>query len=105
MPPVHAANLVANSGNTTYGVDVIRFDLVSSLYEILDNNPVAGDLKHGESDVTSLLCKFRSGRRFIYGNTHLPNYKRGKSSSVVFPDNMPPVSNYLVCYLCASYWS
>ena len=23
MPPVHAANLVANSGNTTYGVDVI----------------------------------------------------------------------------------
>ena len=24
MPPVHAANLVANSGNTAYGVDVIR---------------------------------------------------------------------------------
>ena len=23
MPPVHAANLVANSGNTVYGVDVI----------------------------------------------------------------------------------
>ena len=23
MPPVHAANLVANNGNTTYGVDVI----------------------------------------------------------------------------------
>ena len=23
MPPVHAANLVANSGNTAYGVDVI----------------------------------------------------------------------------------
>ena len=25
MPPVHAANLVANSGNTAYGVDVIMF--------------------------------------------------------------------------------
>ena len=24
MPPVHAANLVANSGNTAYGVDVIE---------------------------------------------------------------------------------
>ena len=24
MPPVHAANLVANSGNTAYGVDVIN---------------------------------------------------------------------------------
>ena len=24
MPPVHAANLVANSGNTEYGVDVIK---------------------------------------------------------------------------------
>ena len=23
MPPVHAANLVANSGNTAYGADVI----------------------------------------------------------------------------------
>ena len=23
LPPVHAANLVANSGNTAYGVDVI----------------------------------------------------------------------------------
>ena len=27
MPPVHVANLVANSGNTAYGVDVI-FDLI-----------------------------------------------------------------------------
>ena len=25
-PPVHVANLVANSGNTTYGVDVIVSD-------------------------------------------------------------------------------
>ena len=24
MPPVHAATLVANSGNTAYGVDVIK---------------------------------------------------------------------------------
>ena len=30
MPPVHAANLVANSGNTAYGVDVIA--LASLLY-------------------------------------------------------------------------
>ena len=29
MPPVHAANLVANSGNTTYGVDVIRRHIVT----------------------------------------------------------------------------
>ena len=27
MPPVHAANLVANSGNTIYGVDVIEIHL------------------------------------------------------------------------------
>ena len=27
MPPVHAANLVANSGNIAYGVDVIDLDL------------------------------------------------------------------------------
>ena len=25
MPPVHAANLVANRGNTAYGVDVIEY--------------------------------------------------------------------------------
>ena len=24
MPPVHAANMAANSGNTAYGVDVIK---------------------------------------------------------------------------------
>ena len=28
MPPIHAANLVANSGNTAYGVDVIGSSLV-----------------------------------------------------------------------------
>ena len=28
MPPVHAANLVANSGNAAYGVDVIGHDEV-----------------------------------------------------------------------------
>ena len=27
MPPVHAANLVANSGNTAYGVDVIGYPI------------------------------------------------------------------------------
>ena len=26
IPPVHAASLVANSGNTPYGVDVIDFN-------------------------------------------------------------------------------
>ena len=29
MPPVHAANLVANSGNTAYGVDVIDTVLIN----------------------------------------------------------------------------
>ena len=27
MPPWHAANLVANSGNASYGVDVINNDI------------------------------------------------------------------------------
>ena len=39
MPPVHAANLVANSGNIAYGVDVIiltSFSCIStSLFIIL----------------------------------------------------------------------
>ena len=30
MPPVHAANLVANSGNTAYGVDVLYIFLINS---------------------------------------------------------------------------
>ena len=33
MPPVHAANPVANSGNTAYGVDVI--DNNAALVEIM----------------------------------------------------------------------
>ena len=33
MPPVPAANLVANNGNTKYGVDVI--DCQSSLFPIM----------------------------------------------------------------------
>ena len=28
MPAVHAANLVANSGNTTHGVDVMMFSKI-----------------------------------------------------------------------------
>ena len=28
MPPVHPANLVANSGNSAYGVDVIEVELL-----------------------------------------------------------------------------
>ena len=34
MPPVHAANLVANSGNTAYGVDVIMAN-----WEFILSNP------------------------------------------------------------------
>ena len=34
MPPVHAANLVVNSGNTAYGVDVIE-PLETTFIEIL----------------------------------------------------------------------
>ena len=30
MPPVHAANLVANSGNTAYGVDALYIFLINS---------------------------------------------------------------------------
>ena len=32
MPPVHAANLVANSGNTAYGLDVIT--MFHCLYDL-----------------------------------------------------------------------
>ena len=35
MPPVHAANLVANNGNTTYGVNVIEFRIW-----LINNNPI-----------------------------------------------------------------
>ena len=28
MPPVHAANLVVNNGNTAYGVDVISYNIL-----------------------------------------------------------------------------
>ena len=37
MPPVHAANLVANSGNTAYGVDVI--EKFSALLALCEGNP------------------------------------------------------------------
>ena len=30
MPPVHAANLVANSGNTAYGADVIACHILKN---------------------------------------------------------------------------
>ena len=44
MPPVHAANLVANSGNTAYGVDVIKkrwdyLDIPSVVLERLKDPP------------------------------------------------------------------
>ena len=46
MPPVHAANLVANSGNTAYGVDVIK-EMVSGMRtadsgEIVESSPRSG---------------------------------------------------------------
>ena len=31
MPPVHAANRVANSGNTAYGVDVLCWRIYSAI--------------------------------------------------------------------------
>ena len=31
MPPVHAANLLANNGNTAYGVDVIGCNVTCSI--------------------------------------------------------------------------
>ena len=34
MPPVHAANMVANSGNTAYGVDVTAFSIFFPIYGI-----------------------------------------------------------------------
>ena len=37
MPPVHAANLVANSGNTAYGVDVI---IVREMGKLHTHNPI-----------------------------------------------------------------
>ena len=36
MPPVHAANLVANIGNTAYRVDVIRTALSSKIGALWD---------------------------------------------------------------------
>ena len=35
MPPVHVANLVANSGNTAYGVDVICQDTLYSAVSLI----------------------------------------------------------------------
>ena len=32
MPPVHAANLAANSGNTAYGADVIGYEMLYYQY-------------------------------------------------------------------------
>ena len=37
MPPVYAANLVANSGNTVYGVDVIVWIIISYLCTYFQN--------------------------------------------------------------------
>ena len=40
MPPVHAANLVVNDGNTAYGVDVIRASIFIHIYiQISARNP------------------------------------------------------------------
>ena len=41
MPPVHAANLMANSGNTAYGIDVIW---MSSTYRFFSSSSSSGRL-------------------------------------------------------------
>ena len=38
MPPAHAANLVANSGNTEYGADVIPFNMRFSPGKVLEKS-------------------------------------------------------------------
>ena len=38
MPPLHAVNLVANSGNTAYGVESIMVYIISeNIMEIIDS--------------------------------------------------------------------
>ena len=49
MHPVHAVNLVANSGNTAYGVDVIRLVVA----EMLNVSPPSRSLPYS----TSLGCR------------------------------------------------
>ena len=56
MPPVHAVNLVANSGNTAYGVDVItktNVDLWSQIYLGLTWKPM---LQEVLMNLTHNLC-------------------------------------------------
>ena len=49
MPPVHAANLVANIGNTAYGVDVIEMVIYESkmirMLKFIMNTPCISDEK------------------------------------------------------------
>ena len=47
MPPAYSANLVANSGNTIYGVSVIAMSL-SGVLDFFDRNKIlsGGDLSH-----------------------------------------------------------
>ena len=37
MPPVHAANLVANGGNTAYGVGVIIDNIIAMMHAVIDS--------------------------------------------------------------------
>ena len=47
MPPVHSANLVANSGNTAYEVDVIRYWYVAHINGLVQerHNSIANTLE------------------------------------------------------------
>ena len=49
MPPVHAANLVANSGNTGYGVDVIVPFKDGKLFLITLSSAMPADKQSTES--------------------------------------------------------
>ena len=57
MPPVHAANLVANSGNTAYGLDVITmfhcFLWFGQIKWIIGSLELQTLLEHGTNNISS----------------------------------------------------
>ena len=53
MPPVHAVNLVANGGNTAYGVDVIDLNPMSNR---LNRNPFSWiHVVHGLTEISTCI--------------------------------------------------
>ena len=50
MPPVHAANLAANSGNTSYGVDVIAIYDDLGKWSLKSKHPIHIRLLQLEND-------------------------------------------------------